>query len=202
LCALHLGIGIVNWLASLVVPPRPLPRLDFKDGIPPEQRTMVVVPTMLSNPVNVENLLEGLEIRYLANRDTNLHFALLTDFEDAEQEVSEKDDELVRLAREGIEALNQKYGTQRSDIFFLFHRPRRWNADEAVWMGYERKRGKLFEFNAYLRGTRGRFATVAGDTTVLADVRFVITLDTDTQLPRDSARQMVGAMAHPLNRPV
>jgi cyclic beta-1,2-glucan synthetase len=201
-CALHLGIGVVNWLASLVVPPRPLPRLDFKSGIPPEHRTMVVVPTMLSSPANVESLLEGLEIRYLANRDPNLHFALLTDFEDAPHEVVEKDDELVRLAREGIEALNLKYESQRADIFFLFHRPRLWNAGERMWMGYERKRGKLSEFNAFLRGTRGRFATVAGDATLLADVRFVITLDTDTQLPRDSARQMVGAMAHPLNRPV
>lgn len=200
MCVAQLAVGIINWLVSLVVRPHPLPKLDFKNGIPPEHRTMVVVPTMLSNPANVESLLEGLEVRYLANRDANLHFALVTDFEDARHETTPRDDELIRLAREGIELLNQKYN--RSDIFFLFHRPRRWNAEEGIWMGYERKRGKLSEFNAYLRGSRDRFALVVGDTSHLNEVRFAITLDTDTQLPRDSARQMVGAMAHPLNRPV
>src|SRR5213592_3367960 len=104
--------------------------------------------------------------------------------------------------REGVEALNQKYEPERADIFFQFHRPRRWNAQEGVWMGYERKRGKLADFNAFLRGARDRFAQVVGDTTALPGVRYVITLDTDTELPRDAARGMVGAMAHPLNRPV
>ena len=148
MCAAHLGVGVVNWLAILLVHPRPLPRLDFSDGIPPEHRTMVVVPTMLSNPAAVADLLEGLEVRYLANRDDHLHFALLTDFVDAPQEVMPQDAELVRLAKEGIEQLNQKYENHRPDIFYLFHRPRRWNAQEGVWMGYERKRGKLAEFNA------------------------------------------------------
>ena len=201
LCATHLAIGVAHWLATLWVPPRPLPRLDFSEGIPPEYRTFVVVPTMLSNPQAVEELLEGLELRYLANRDDNLHFALLTDFEDAAQEVMPGDENLLRLAREGIEQLNQKYN-HRSDIFFLFHRPRRWNAQLGVWMGYERKRGKLMEFNALLRGKGNRFAEVVGDTARLAEVRYVITLDTDTQLPRDAARTMVGVMAHILNRPV
>jgi cellobiose phosphorylase len=157
---------------------------------------------MLSSPAVVEELLEGLEVRYLANRDDSLHFALLTDLEDAAQEVLAKDEELVRLAREGIERLNQKYDNHRPDIFFLFHRPRRWNAQEGVWMGYERKRGKLLELNAFLRGARDRFGLVVGDTTLLSEVRYVITLDTDTQLPRDAARALVGALAHLLNRPV
>ena len=227
LCAVHLGVGAVNWLAILLLHPRSLPRLDFSAGIPPKHRTIVVVPTMLSSAAGVADLLEGLEVRYLANRDDNLHFALLTDLLDAPQEVMPPDAELVRLAKEGIEQLNQKYANHRTDIFYLFHRARRWNTQEKVWMGYERKRGKLAEFNALLRGARGegrgasqekesgapllaphpsalasRFAEVVGDLTVLPEVRYVITLDTDTQLPRDSARQMVGAMAHPLNRPV
>jgi len=202
LCATYLGAGVVNWLATLLVQPRPLPRMDFQDGIPSEHRTMVVVPTMLSNPETVAELLEGLEVRYLANRDQNLHFALLTDLEDAAQEVMPGDEELVRLVREGVEHLNQKYEQHRTDIFFLCHRPRRWNAREGLWMGYERKRGKLEEFNALLRGATDPFAQIVGDTTVLPGVRYVITLDTDTQLPRDSAREMVGAMAHRLNRPV
>ena len=202
MCVAHLGVGIVNWLAILLVHPRSLPRLDFSAGLPPEHRTMVVVPTMLSNPEAVADLLEGLEVRYLANRDDNLHFALLTDLLDAPERAMPQDAELIRLARAGIETLNHKYAQYRSDIFYLFHRPRRWNSQEMTWMGYERKRGKLMEFNALLRGADGRFVEVVGDVSVLREVRYVITLDTDTQLPRDSARQMVGAMAHPLNRPV
>jgi cellobiose phosphorylase len=202
LCAVHLGIALVNWCATALVHARPLPKLDFRKGIPAEHRTIVVVPTMLSSPQTVEDLLEGLEVRYLANRDDNLHFALLTDFEDAPAEIMPGDEELVRLAAEGIEQLNEKYAPGRTDTFFLFHRPRRWNAQEGVWMGYERKRGKLAEFNAMLRAPGDRFSHVVGDTSLLAGVRYVITLDTDTQLPRDSAREMAGAMAHPLNRPV
>jgi cellobiose phosphorylase len=202
LCAVHLGIGIVNWLATQLAKPCPLPRMDFKLGIPPEHRTMVVVPTMLSTAESVANLLEGLEVRYLANRDNQLHFALLTDFADSTQESLPGDDELLRLAREGIEQLNQKYENQRSDIFFLFHRPRRWNAQEGVWMGYERKRGKLLDFSAFSRGAQGRFTEIVGDMSVVPQVRHVITLDTDTQLPPESARGMVGALAHTLNRPL
>ncbi len=214
ICAAHLGVAVANWLAVLLVNPRPLPRLDFSAGIPSEQRTMVVVPTMLTNPEAVADLLDGLEIRYLANRDDKLHFALLTDFLDAPKEVMPQDEQLVRLAKEGVAHLNQKYRDQRPDVFYLFHRPRRWNARDQVWMGYERKRGKLAALNALLHKphasesdlTTGRgtcpFAEIVGDTSVLSQVRYVITLDTDTQLPRDSARQMVGAMAHPLNRPV
>jgi len=202
LCASQLGVGIANWLTTLLVKPRSLPRMDFSSGIPQECRTIVVVPTMLSSPQRVEELLDGLEVRYLANRDENLDFGLLTDFEDAAQEVMPTDEELIRLAREGIAALNQKYHADRSDIFFLFHRPRRWNPQEGAWMGYERKRGKLTELNALLRGGSDRFSEIVGDTGALSEVRYVITLDTDTQLPRDSARHMVGAMAHILNRPV
>src|SRR5207302_22849 len=135
-------------------------------------------------------------------RTDHLHFGLLTDLEDAPQEVMAGDEELVRLAREGIEHLNRKYARHRRDIFFLCHRPRRWNAQEGLWMGHERKRGKLLDFNALLRGAKDRFTLVVGDTTILPAVRYVITLDTDTQLPRDSAHEMVGTMAHVLNRPI
>ena len=201
--AVHLSIGVVNWLALLAVKPQPLPRMDFSDGIPPEHRTMVVVPTMLTSADGVKDLLEGIEIRYLANRDPHLNFALLTDLPDAAEEVRPSDDELIRLAADGIAALNQKYESHRPDIFYLFHRPRRWNAQEGVWMGFERKRGKLAEFNALLRGgPTTRFARIVGDTSLLPETRFVITLDTDTQLPRDAARGMIGAISHPLNRAV
>jgi len=157
---------------------------------------------MLTRAGGIEHLLDGLEVRYLANLDARLHFALLTDFVDAAAETMPGDMELVRLAREGIERLNEKYASTRNDAFYLLHRARRWNEQEGVWMGPERKRGKLAALNALLRGKDDCFAETVGPTEVLRDVRYVITLDADTQLPRDSARLMVGTLAHRLNRPV
>ncbi len=201
-CAVQLGVALANWLTTMVMSPQSLPRMDFRQGIPASCRTLVVVPTMLSGVAAVERLLDSLEIRFLANRESHLHFALLTDLLDAPTETLPGDADLLRLAREGIEALNEKYASETGDIFFLLHRSRRWNEQENVWMGYERKRGKLADLNATLRGAQGRFAELVGDLAVLTKVRFVITLDTDTQLPRDAAREMIEAMAHPLNRPV
>ncbi len=157
---------------------------------------------MITNTAAIDRLLEGLEIRYLANRENHIHFALLTDFEDASEETRPGDAALLQRVREGVLALAHRYEHVRSDIFFLLHRNRRWNSQQNVWMGYERKRGKLADLNATLRGASGRFAEIIGDSTILQQVRYVITLDTDTQLPRDAAREMISAMAHPLNQPV
>jgi cyclic beta-1,2-glucan synthetase len=215
----QLAVALVNWVAQLLVTPHPLPRMDFSTGIPPATRTLVVVPTMLTNTADILNLVEALEVRFLANRDRNLDFGLLTDFLDANQEELPEDEALLQIARTSIEELNKKYGNassnegdeptdsirdgfQNGGRFFLFHRPRRWNPQEGVWMGFERKRGKLADLNALLRGRAGNaFSLIVGDTTLLSRIKYVITLDTDTQLPRDSAWQFVGAMAHPLNIP-
>jgi len=203
LVASQFVITIFNWLLTKLVPPDQLPRMDFSHGIPPELRTLVVVPTMLTTPESVLELVEALEIRFLANRDENVHFCLLSDFRDAERESMPEDETLINLAHSKIASLNRKYSRAEIDTFFLLHRPRRWNAGEQRWMGYERKRGKLEELNSFLRGQPGdHFSHIVGRTSVLRGIRYVITLDTDTQLPRDSVWQFVGAMAHPLNRPV
>ena len=195
----QLAVGMVNWLATLLATPSRLPRMDFSKGIPSQSRTLVVVPAMLTGAESIEGLVEALEVRFLANRDDNLLFGLLTDFQDAASETLPGDAALLAAAREGIEGLNEKYGLEAR--FCLFHRPRRWNPHERAWMGYERKRGKLADLNALLRdGARERFALVVGATALRPAVRYVITLDTDTQLPRDAARQFVAVMAHPLNR--
>ncbi len=199
----QLAVAVVNWLATLLVPAHPLPRMDFSGGIPPASRTLVVIPTLLTRPHDVDRLIDALEVRYLANREGNLHFGLLTDFRDATEELQPEDEPLLRMARERIEALNRQYGDGGNDVFFLFHRPRRWNPHDGIWMGYERKRGKLADLNRLLReGDADGFSLVVGATAVLTGVKYVITLDTDTQLPRDVARMLVGTMAHPLNRPV
>ncbi len=201
LCTSHLAVALTNWLATVLAMPHLLPRMDFSEGIPPEFGALVVVPTMLVNAQNVEDLVEALEVRFLANRDENLHFGLLTDFRDALEETLPEDGPLLQLAQTRIEELNEKYQNAKGGTFFLFHRPRRWNPRERLWMGYERKRGKLAELNSLLRGgSRDRFSLIVGAVAALAHVKYVITLDTDTQLPRDSAWQFVGAMAHPLNR--
>jgi cyclic beta-1,2-glucan synthetase len=197
----ELAVALVNWLATVLVMPRPLPRMDFSSGIPPGSRALVVIPTLLTSAQNIDELVEALEVRFLANRDENLYFSLLTDFRDAPEETLPEDGPLLQLAEQRIEELNIKYRSAQDDVFFLFHRPRRWNPRERVWMGYERKRGKLAELNALLRGGSDRsFSLIVGAVAVLSDIKYVITLDTDTQLPRDSARQFVGTLAHPLNR--
>lgn len=224
-CASQLAVALIHWAATLLLRPATLPRMNFSSGIPPEHRTVVAVPTMLTDRLEVGHLLEALEVRFLANQDENVSFALLTDFRDSSHQTMPDDETLLQQAREGIEALNAKYSggevregesaeDERIDTgipkaaakprgggFFLFHRARRWNAQEGVWMGWERKRGKLEEFNAALSGKQGEFDTVAGPIDRLRGVKYVITLDADTQLPRDSAQQLAGTMAHPLNRP-
>jgi cellobiose phosphorylase len=203
LCVSQLAVALMNWLSTLLVKPSLLPRMDYSAGIPEACRTMVVVPTMLSGGAGVDRLIETLEIHHLANRDEHLHFALLTDFRDAPTENLPGDAVLLQRARVGIELLNRKYAAPGRNLFFLLHRPRRWNPSENLWMGYERKRGKLMEFNALLRGgARDCFSAIVGATAILPEIKYVITLDTDTQLPREAARQLVGTMAHPLNRPV
>lgn len=212
--ASQLGVGLVNWWITLFAKPHRLPRMDFSAGIPAEFSTLVAVPTMLLSQRSVHQLLEGLEVRYLANRDDNLRFCLLTDVRDASEQVIPEDDALLAQAAAGIEALNNKYRESTTtsdsedddldsvptDIFFLLHRSRRWNPQEKIWMGYERKRGKLGDLNSFLlHGSQERFSLVVGDTSFLKNVKYVITLDTDTLLPRDVARQLVGTLAHVLN---
>ena len=171
LCTSHLAVALVNWLATLLAAPHLLPRIDFSGGIPPESRTLVVIPTMLTSAQNVEDLVEALEVRFLANRDENLRFALVTDLRDAREETIPEDEPLLRLARKKIEELNKKYSDSKSDASFLFHRPRRWNPRERIWMGYERKRGKLAELNSLLLGgaqdiSGDRFSLIVGHTDI------------------------------------
>jgi len=200
--ASQFAITIINWLVTLFIKPEALPRMDFSEGIPIDSRTLVVIPSMLLSNSHVDELVETLEVHFLANQDNNLHFGLLTDFTDASEEITPLDETLLSLCKNKIEALNDKHSNGRADTFFLFQRPRKWNGEEKIWMGYERKRGKLGDLNALLRGySEDRFLLIVGKTRILAGVKYVITLDTDTQLPRDEGRRLTAAMAHPLNHP-
>ncbi|MBX6771433.1 MAG: hypothetical protein IRY83_06890, partial [Chloroflexi bacterium] len=207
--ASELAVQVVNHLVTLTLRPRVLPKMSFEKGIPPEWRTLVVVPTLLLSRESVRRDLENLEIRAVANPDPNLHFALLADFPDAPQESMPEDRPLLELAVREVERLNARHGNR----FSFFYRPRVWSASERVWMGWERKRGKLEELNRWLLGDRPgahesrderRPLTLihVGPTDWVPGTRFVITLDADTQLPQGTAHQLVGTLAHPLNRPV
>lgn len=200
------AVGMVNFLTNRLVPPRVLPKLEFRNGITPDNRTIVVVPSMLTSLDEVAELLRRLELHYVANSDPQLSFALLTDFADANEKSMPDDSGILNAARTGIATLNQRYASSGSAPFYLFHRQRVWNANENCWMGWERKRGKLMEFHRLLRGdSTTSYVVQEGDLDRLtgldaARIRYVITCDADTQLPHGTARRLIGALAHPLNR--
>jgi len=200
--ASEVAVAVVNALVCHTLPPRVLPKLDFAAGVPGDWRTVIVIPGMLARAESAAALCERLELHYLANPDPQFRFALLTDWADAPTETTPADEPLVKAAIDGIRRLNERHAKDGPDTFFLFHRKRQFNPSEGVWMGWERKRGKLDEFNRLLRGaTDTSYTVLTGDATSLV-ARFVLTLDADTVLPRDAARRLVAALAHPLNRPV
>ncbi|HUF46811.1 MAG TPA: glucoamylase family protein [Vicinamibacterales bacterium] len=199
---LDAAIALVHQFTPRVVGPRRLPRLDLSDGVPRDARTMVIVPTLFGTVESVTALLGQLEVLACGNLDPRIHFAILSDFVDAPVRTEPGDDRILATARDGIHALNRRFGAGHADRFFLFHRERQWNPSERVWMGWERKRGKIVEFNRRLRGARDTsFTTEVGAVDVLPDVRYCITLDSDTRLPRDAAKALIGIICHPLNRP-
>ncbi len=226
---LTVSTSLVNWVITLVVPPRILPKLNFKDGIPDAFQTLVVIPALITSHEEIDSLVHQLELHYLRNPEPGLRFALLTDFRDADSESLPEDEELVQYAAAAIETLNSHYaipapGNQSEDVagdgppvsaphrgddklFYLLHRKRLWNPSERRWMGWERKRGKLHELNLLLRGGSNlSFSTLTAEMSAgrgaLQRIHFVITLDADTILPRGSASRLAGTLAHPLNRAV
>ena len=200
--ASDVAIAVVQSLFVRFAPPRRLPRLDFLGGVPERARTMVVVPTLLTSVARVSELLEHLEVLALGNLDPRVHFAILSDFTDAPAREMPHDAEVLGAARSGIDALNARHAEGRNDRFYLVHRVRQWNPREGVFMGWERKRGKIEEWNRLLRGARDTsFSVEAGDASVFPAVHYCITLDSDTRLPRDAAKKLIGIAAHPLNQP-
>lgn len=201
LAVMECAVMVTNTLVTSLLPPKKLPKFDFSKGIPDRCATMVVVPTLLTSETQVRKAVKDLEIRFLGNRDRNLHFAMLTDPPDSKQPYDEKD-ALAGLCSELIDRLNRTYAAKGGGSFFHFHRSRTFNGGEGVWMGWERKRGKLLQFNRFLMGEEDPFSRKAGNLSILRGIRYAITLDSDTQLPPGSAQRMVGAIAHPLNRAV
>ncbi|MDH3457925.1 MAG: glycosyl transferase, partial [Gemmatimonadota bacterium] len=203
--ASEIAVSLVHRLVPILVQPRLLPKLELARGVPAELRTLVVVPMLLTSHDDIEEQVERLEVHFLANHEGHLHFALLSDWADAPSEHMPGDEDLLTALADGIAGLNRKYEspTGAGSRFFLLHRRRLWNEKEGRWIGWERKRGKLRELNRFLRGAKDTtFIPVCGQPpTVPQGVRYVITLDADTRLPKATAYRLVGAAAHPLNRP-
>jgi cyclic beta-1,2-glucan synthetase len=198
--ATDVGAAVINTIVTRSVPPNPLPGLDLAKGVPPQLRTLVAVPVLLHDIEELLAQVERLEVHYLSSTSGAVHYALLSDAVDAPTETTEQDAALVTAALEAIAGLNARYPSEDGDLFYFMHRRRLWNPSEGVWMGWERKRGKLVELNRLLRGAKDTsFAVISS--AVPQDIRYVITLDADTRLLRGTVRQMIGKMAHPLNQP-
>ncbi|SNS17499.1 Cellobiose phosphorylase [Anaerovirgula multivorans] len=198
--ASDIAVSLVNWLLTNLFPPTFLPRIEYRDGIPKEAATLVVVPTLLPNKNRAKEIIRQMEIFYLANKEENLFFALAGDYRDADQREQPEDKVIIEAGIAETKRLNEKYG---KDIFYFFHRERRFCQKQKKWMGWERKRGALVELNELLLGGKGTsYSTVTGNISNLKDAKYVITIDADTQLPIDTAKKLIGIASHPLNKPI
>ena len=195
------AVQLMHYLVATLLPAEILPKLDFSGGVPDDCVTLVAIPTLLLNEKQVRGLVEDLEVRFLGNHDRNIHFALVSDLPDSDEPAPEANP-LIDLCANLIRELDERYSGEQMGSFFLLHRHRAYNPREMGWMGWERKRGKLLDLNKLLRGESDSFPVKIGDLSVLPKVRFVVTLDSDTELPRGAAHRMVGTMAHPLNQAI
>ena len=194
----------VNAGVTRAIPATFLPALELRQGVPADLRTLAAVPVMLTSARSIAEQIETLEIHHLASLEGDVHFALLSDWADAPAEPQAADAVLLALASDSIARLNARYpAIAGGDRFLLLHRRRQWSRSEGVWVGWERKRGKLHELNRLLRGAANTsFITADGRAPIVPPaVRFVITLDADTRLPRNTVRRLIGKLAHPLNQP-
>src|SRR5271156_2360470 len=195
------AVQLMHYLVGALLPAEILPKLDLSGGIPDDCVTLVAIPTLLLNEKQVRGLVEDLEVRFLGNHDRNIYFALVTDLPDADEPAAEANP-LIDLCANLIRELDERYSGKQMGSFFLLHRHRAYNRREKGWMGWERKRGKLLDLNNLLRGEYDSFPVKVGDLSILPKVRFVLTLDSDTELPRGAAHRMVGTMTHPLNQAI
>jgi cyclic beta-1,2-glucan synthetase len=200
--AADVSVNFINWILNHVFKPSFFPRLELKGSIPEEYSTMVVIPALLPDEKRALTLINNLEVYYLSNRENNLYFALAGDYKDSDSKDMAGDEKIISTAINRINELNKKYSKDGRDIFYFFHRHRQYNERQKKWMGWERKRGALVEFNDMLLGSKKTSYTITSkDISKLPKVKYVITLDADTILPLGTAKKLIGTMVHPLNLP-
>ncbi len=199
--ASEIAIYLVNRGINHIIKPVLLPKLELKEGIPEMLSTMVIIPTLLPNVKRVSEVLQSMEEHYLRNREKNLYFAIIGAFGDADAQRLPGDDAVLTAALDGVALLNETYAGD-GEIFYFFHRKRQYNPSNQVWIGWERKRGAIMEFNELMQGASDTsFICASSGTPPFGKIRYVITLDSETVLPIGMAKRLVGTMAHPLNRP-
>ena len=200
--AADISVNFINWILNHVFKPSFFPRLELKDSIPEEYSTMVVIPALLPDEKRAKELIDNLEVYYLSNRENNLYFALAGDYKDSDSKDMAGDSKIIKTALDSIDKLNKKYSKGEKDIFYFFHRHRQFNDRQKKWMGWERKRGALVEFNDMLLGSKKTsYSIISKDIQLLPKLKYVITLDADTILPLGTAKKLIGTMIHPLNLP-
>lgn len=199
----QIWVTFFNFIFSKIFEPSFLPKLEFKESIPSDKKTFVVIPALLTDEDRVKDLISQMEVYYLANREENLYFALLGDFKESEEEKLFNDEDIIKTGLDGVKQLNNKY-SQDEDIFYYFHRDRVYLDKEDKWMGWERKRGALLEFNSLMLGDEDTSYTVISNSIshLVNNIKYVITLDADTILPIETARKLIGTISHPLNAPL
>ncbi len=201
--ASEMSISLVNWLVTQIVKPSVFPKFEFKEGVPEEYSTMVIIPTLLNDESRVVELLKNLENHYLSNPEDNLYFALIGAFKDSTGPNTLKDKKILVKAEEGVKELNKRYAEGREPLFYFYHRESVLNEKDNIWTGWERKRGAIMEFNDLLLGSIDTtFTDYLENAIPSSDIKYVITLDADTILPLGMAKKMIGTMAHPLNTPI
>lgn len=199
----EIAISLTNWIVVKVQKPTVFVKLELKDGIPDEMKTIVVIPAILSDEKRVAQLIETMENHYISNSEKNLYFALVGAFKDFGEVDAEDDVAILQATFEGILDLNHKYAKDDKEIFYFYHRIRKFNENDGNWTGWERKRGALMEFNDILLGSEDTSFNFFSNVELPAtDIKYVITLDADTLLPMGMAKKMIGTMAHPLNVPI
>uniref|UniRef100_UPI0006D1E11E hypothetical protein n=1 Tax=Clostridium sp. NkU-1 TaxID=1095009 RepID=UPI0006D1E11E len=199
-----ISIEITNFIFTRRIKVRKIPSLNYLEEIRPEARTFVVMPVIVSSKEQGLGYMDRLQKHYLANRQSNLFFALLLDFEDSKDQFMAKDQVIESALVARMKELNELYPSEHQR-FSLFFRCRKWNKAENCYMGWERKRGKLEEFNNLLNGAGKEdttFSSIYCDEKLLTTFQYVITLDADTNLLRDNAAKLVGLIDHPLNKPI
>ncbi len=203
-------IQIAQYILNKTVKPKLIPKIDFSKGINQENSCIVVIPTIIKNKEKVQEMFQNLERYYLANKSENLYFALLGDCSQSSVKEEKFDEEIINAGKQECKRLNEKYLNEEFPIFNFAYRERQWNEKESCYLGWERKRGLLNQFNEYIIHQKNPFIinTIQenienrASKEVLKNIKYVITLDADTDLILNSALELVGAMAHILNEPI
>ena len=198
-------IRVLNYIMSKLKSPCFIPKMDYENGVPEDKATFIVIPTILKSKEKVEEMFRKLEVYYIANKSDNLYFALLGDASEEQSEKKEFDNEVITSGIECIKKLNEKYKSEKFSKFHFLYRKRIWNEGEKAYIGWERKRGLLTTFNKYIKGSiENDFLcnSIEEEKKEIPKIKYIITLDSDTNLNLGAASKLIGAMSHILNRPI